>query len=281
VAAEAVRAVARELQAAGPQEADPRRLEAIEARLDAIDKVQRKYGATISEVLEYRNRAATELASLESSAERLASLEAGLARVESTCDRLAALLTSARTEAARVLERGVAQTLRALAMSKACFTVRLRPRADGLGPAGRDEVEFWLAANPGEPAHPLDRVASGGELSRVMLAVAGVADPGTPTLVFDEIDSGIGGEAARAVGDRLRRVAHGRQVLVVTHLPQIAAFAENHLHVTKLTERGRTVVEVRRLEGEARVEELARMLGGTRTDVARSHARELLRASAP
>ena len=280
-AAEAARAVARELQAAGALEADPRRLEAIESRLDAIEKVQRKYGATITEVLEYRDRAAAELAGLESSSERLADLEARRARLETVCDQLAAQLTDARAEAASTLEQGVARTLRDLAMAKAVFTVRLGPRTGQLGPGGRDEVEFWLAANPGEPAQPLDRVASGGELSRVMLAIAGVADPGTPTLVFDEIDSGIGGEAARAVGDRLRRVSRGRQVLVVTHLPQIAAFAENHLHVTKLTERGRTVVEVHRLEGEPRVEELARMLGGTRTDVALKHARELLGTSRP
>src|SRR5207302_2021600 len=194
--------------------------------------------------------------------------------------QLAAALRSGRAAAGEALGAAVRERLEALAMKGAEFTVRLTAREPG--PAGEDEVDFLIAPNPGVPAGPLRDIASGGELSRVMLALMSVANAGgAGTLVFDEVDAGVGGQTARAVGDRLRRLSEGRQVLCITHLPQIASLAHSHLRIEKDSAVDTARATVQALEGSEVVAELCRMLGADSADSgARRHAEELLAAAA-
>jgi DNA repair protein RecN (Recombination protein N) len=210
-------------------------------------------------------------------------LEDGQARLEAARAELAERaeeLRAARREAAGALATAVRERLAGLAMEGATFEARLAPR-DGYGPTGGDEVEFLIAPNPGVPAGPLREIASGGELSRVMLALMGVAaEAGPTTLVFDEVDAGIGGQTARAVGDQLRALAAGRQIICITHLPQIASLADHHFTIVKSTSGRTTRTTVSRLERAEVVGELVRMLGAEDGDAAaRRHARELLKAA--
>ena len=190
-------------------------------------------------------------------------------------------LTAARRAAGAELAAAVRDRLAALAMEGAEFTAAVSPRDDGFGPTGADEVEFLIAPNPGVPAGPLREIASGGELSRVMLALMGVAaEAGPATLVFDEVDAGIGGQTARAVGEQLRALAAGRQVLCITHLPQIASLADRHFTIVKDTSGETARTTVTELEKADVVGELVRMLGADREDAAaRRHAKELLKAA--
>jgi DNA repair protein RecN (Recombination protein N) len=195
-------------------------------------------------------------------------------------ERLAAKVSKARAKAAPKLAERVLEELSALAMEDASFEVRLEPR-DEIGPSGAERVELMLAPNPGVPAAPLRESASGGELSRVMLALMTVAGTGASrTLVFDEVDAGVGGQTARAVGERLRALAEGRQVLCITHLPQIAALAGGHYRIEKSAGGELAVARVEALDGDAVVTELVRMLGAEASDAgARRHAEELLAAA--
>jgi DNA repair protein RecN (Recombination protein N) len=260
-------------------DADPARLEAIEARLAVLEQVRRKYGGTIEAAVAERDR-------LERQVGEAADLGAALedAQLEVDCARAAleaaaAELTSLRADASVRLSRAVTSELAGLRLEGALFEARLSPRSE-VGPDGAEEVEMRFSANPGEAPAPLARVASGGELSRVMLAVrtAGAESERLPTLVFDEVDAGIGGEAAVQVGLRLKALGARRQVLVVTHLAQIACFADHHLLVEKAPDAGgRVVVRVRELgTEEERARELARMMSGTITEKALARARELL-----
>jgi len=283
--------LAREVRAAAERaDRDPARLEEVEGRLAALRSLLRKYGDTVEAVLEYRSRAARELQALENADSRRAELERELERVVDNLASAAGELSRARAAAARRLEKAVLRHLRDLAMPSATFRVQLEVEEDpdGLpvgtrrlaaGPWGVDRVEFFLSANPGEPARPLQRVASGGELSRVMLALRTVlakADP-PAVMVFDEVDSGVGGRTGHVIGSKLRDLAQCCQVLCVTHLPQIAAVAHRHLVIQKVAEHGRTRTLVQALDSESRVEEIARMLSGPApTETARRHARELL-----
>ncbi|HSK01853.1 MAG TPA: hypothetical protein VK932_11455, partial [Kofleriaceae bacterium] len=214
---------------------------------------------------------------------RLAELSAARARAEAAATGAAAQLTQGRRKAARRLEKEVGAALAELGMAAARLTVVIEPRA--LGHAGADRIELMLASNKGEDTRPLTKVASGGELSRIMLALklglltAGRVDD-VATYVFDEVDAGIGGATAQVVGSQIRALADHRQVLCVTHLPQIAAFADHHFHVEKAEQGGRTETHVRRLGAAARKDELARMLGGHATSKARAHAAELLAEAA-
>jgi DNA repair protein RecN (Recombination protein N) len=196
----------------------------------------------------------------------------------------AANLSKRRAAAASRLGPAVASELKPLAFEKARFEVVLTPKPVGpIHPAGAERAEFFLAANPGEPARPIGRAASGGELSRLMLALHVVLDGDTPgrVLVFDEVDAGVSGSVAVAVGVRLSRLAAKHQVLCVTHLPQVAAHADGHYHVSKRVASGRTHTEISALTGDARVNELARMLGGRQaTDASRENAAELLAEAA-
>jgi DNA repair protein RecN (Recombination protein N) len=268
--------------------AAPGRLDAIESRLALIDRLKRKYGATLAEVLAFGARCRADLEVLGSPEERASALEQELATAEEGYLRPARSLAALRREAAEELAQRVEGELRHLAMEKARFRVAFEPataRPDDRTTwtaRGLERAEFLLSPNPGEELRPLAKIASGGELSRVLLALECVSSRGgrSRTLVFDEVDVGIGGRVADVVGRKLRELAERHQVLCVTHLPQIAAQADRHHAVRKRVERGRTVTEVVTLDEEARVEEIARMLAGEIvTDAARDNARQLLKHS--
>jgi DNA repair protein RecN (Recombination protein N) len=262
-------------------EADPGRLASVEERLDALDRLRRKHGGSVESVLAHAERCRTEIARLENSEVRGAEVEAALAEVEARRTKLGERLSKARAKARAPFEREVAEELERLAMPGAKLEVALEPHPDGHGPSGTETVELRLAPNPGLEPAPLRDAASGGELSRVMLALSGVGGgAGAATLVFDEIDAGVGGKTARAVGERLRALGEGRQVLCITHLPQVASLAETHFTLEKDLSGKRATAAVRRLDGESVVEEIRRMLGGERSDEAATrHARELLAAA--
>lgn len=257
---------------------DPDRLNEIEERLDIIGRLKRKYGNTVAEILKYKEEVDGELDGIERAGERIAELEKEGDRLKAKGLRVAEKLSEKRKEAALSLKKKVETELSDLGMKKAVFEVRIEALRD-ITSRGIDKVEFLLSSNPGDPPKPLSKIASGGELSRIMLALKKVlAGPtGVPTMVFDEVDSGIGGGIAEVVGRKLKEVAHGRQVLCITHLPQIAAMADLHYAVSKGEEKGRTVTAVKRLEKSERVYEVARMLGGmTITEATRKHAEEMI-----
>ena len=262
-------------------EADPARLEQVEARLDSLERLKRKHGGSVEAVLDHADRCRAELARLDSAEEDTERATAELAAVEAEERDLAGSLTAARAEAAPRLAAAVLVELRQLAMEDAQFEVLVEPR-DQLGPSGADRVELRVAPNPGVSPGPVREIASGGELSRVMLALMSVATAGGhATLVFDEVDAGVGGQTARAVGERLRGLAGGRQVLCITHLPQIASLAEAHFRIEKDTGGDVARTKVEPLEGPEVVAELCRMLGADTSDAgARRHAEELLAMAA-
>jgi DNA repair protein RecN (Recombination protein N) len=284
------RDVAKQLQQLS---ADPGRLDEIEDRLALLERLFRKYGATSGDVVEYRKKIGLELDELTMDDESRQGLEAEMAASLDAYSKQALELTSARKKWGESLASDVERELADLAMARARFSVELgtRPRTrsplliDGagveFGASGVDEIAFELAANPGEAKGSLAAVASGGELSRVYLALrlaVGVSsEVASAGLVFDEIDSGIGGAEAAALGQKLRRLADSAQVFAVTHLAQVASHGHRHYRVRKTSQSGRTKIAVDPLDREARVEEIARMLAGKKvTELSRSHARELL-----
>jgi DNA repair protein RecN (Recombination protein N) len=262
-------------------EADPGRLAAVEERLDEIDRLERKHGGSVESVLAHAEHCRAEITRLEGTEERDAEVEAALGRAEEQRAALGEKLTSARHEAAGPLKRVVVEELEKLAMPGAQLEVAFEPHPEGFGPVGAETVELLLAPNPGLAPAPLRDAASGGELSRTMLALSRLGgSAGAATLVFDEIDAGVGGTTARAVGERLRALGADRQVLCITHLPQVASLAGAHFTLEKDVDGERATATVRRLDGEAVVEEIRRMLGGERSDEAATrHARELLAAA--
>lgn len=255
-------------------DADPAALDRLQARLAQLDELERKYGDGIDAVLAYRAGAASELAELEGDDARRDALEEERERLEAELSRHGAALSRGRADAARRLERGVRPLLAELALPDARLEVEFAP--SDRHAHGAERVRLLFGANPGEGLSPLSQIASGGELSRLMLALNLVTGSERPTLIFDEVDAGVGGRAARALGELLAALARDHQVLVVTHLPQVAAHAHAQFRVEKRNERGRTVARVTPLEGEARERELARMLSGSETDAALANARELL-----
>ena len=260
-------------------DADPARLEQIYERRAALRGLTRKYADDIDGVIAWADHARSRLAALDTSDELLDELDKERQRLAAGVGELAGRLTEARAEAAARFSAAVSVELAGLAMPHARVEVAVVPRADGPGPDGADEVELRLLAHPGAPSLPLQKGASGGELSRVMLAIevvfAGAGGP--PTLVFDEVDAGVGGQAAVEIGRRLARLARNHQVLVVTHLPQVAAFADRHLVVAKDTSGAITTSGVRIVEETERARELARMLAGLPdSDLGIAHAEELL-----
>lgn len=262
-------------------EADPGRLAAIEERLEALDRLQRKHGGSVESVLAHAEFCRAEISRLENAEQHWAEVETALAEAEARRAKLGAKLGKGRGKAVAPLEREVAAELERLAMPGARLEVVLEPYPDGFGLSGAETVELKLAPNPGLEPAPLRDAASGGELSRVMLALSGFGGgAGAGTLVFDEIDAGVGGKTARAVGERLRAIGEGRQVLCITHLPQVASLAGTHFTLEKDVSGERASASVRRLDGEGVVEEILRMLGGERSDEAATrHARELLAAA--
>ncbi len=261
-------------------QADPGRLDAVEARLEQIRRLERKHGPGTEAILARLETLERELWEAENTDLALESARAAATAAAAALEERCRGLRAARERAAERMQTLVGRELEALALGRSSFRVVLEPAQPG--PHGSDAVRFLLAANPGEPALPLARVASGGELSRVLLALKNaLRDTRVQTLIFDEVDAGIGGAVADAVGDRLSALARACQVLCVTHLPQIACRAGNHLRVEKVAEGGRTVARVRPLDRADRVEELARMMGGLRvTETTRRHAREMVEAFA-
>jgi DNA repair protein RecN (Recombination protein N) len=271
---------------AGSLDVSPGRLDEIENRLALVERLKRRYGATIEEVIACGAACREQLTALDDPAAAERAIEARRAAAAVRYRELAASLGRRRREAGRALAERVRGELGELAMEKARFEVGFEPRPGGEGETahwterGTDEVEFVLSPNPGEELRPLARIASGGELSRILLALNTVAavDGSGRTLVFDEVDAGIGGRVAEVVGRKLRAVARTHQVLCVTHLPQIASQADHHFAVTKSQAKGRTVTDVSPLAPGERIEEVARMLGGeTITEATRRHAREMVR----
>ncbi len=263
-------------------EADPARLAAVEERLDALDRLQRKHGGSIGAVLDHAARCREQIESLDSAEGRGAELRARLADREAHRAGIAAELTAARRRAAARLEKKVAAELAELAMPGGGLKVVLDPVADGFGASGAETATFLIATNPGiEPALLRD-AASGGELSRVMLALTRLGAAGAAaTVCFDEIDAGVGGRAARRVGERLRELGADRQVIAITHLPQVASLASGHFRIAKRVRGAKATAAVARVEGDDLVAEICRMLGADRDDAAANrHAEELLAAAA-
>ncbi len=265
-------------------ELDPERLAVVEARLDLIQGLQRKYGATLADVIGFGGDAAKRLSVLEGRDGELERIRTAIAGVEHEILVAADALSAGRRKHAPRLAKSVARELTDLGFRQSGLEVALRPipghdTPATVGPTGRDECEFQFAPNPGEPARPLRAIASSGELARVMLAFKTVlADQDEiPVLVFDEVDANVGGETANAVGARMARIARNHQVLCITHLAAVAAHGGTHYVVTKETKAGRTESRIEPVEGEARVLELARMLGGG--PAARKHAEALLEGS--
>lgn len=272
-------------------EVNPARLHAIDERLAEIARLQRKYGTTIAAILHYRDELQREQQTWEDQGEHLKTLTAALSAVRQSALTQALKLSRQRQDAAGRLQQAVQRELKALNMANTVFEVahaiRTHPQGDftvgtervALAPEGIDEVEYCFSPNPGEPPRSLARIASGGELSRVMLALKSIlarADA-TPTLIFDEVDAGIGGRTARIVGEKLFRVAQSHQVFCITHLPQIASHGDHHYRIAKSVHANRTTTQIQPLDFTARIEELARMSGGkTITDTTRRHAEEML-----
>jgi DNA repair protein RecN (Recombination protein N) len=265
------------------QEADPQRMEALENLMDSIQKLSRKHRVTPDELPELTEKLALQLHGITHSSERIAQLTTLTGELRSRYDQLAKQLSGCRQHSAQKLQQQISAIIKELGMAQGEFLVDVvtpdteMPKANGI-----DTITFLVSANPGLPPKALAKVASGGELSRISLAiqVSTANDKSTPTMIFDEVDSGIGGGIAEIVGQKLRRLSHNRQVLCVTHLPQVAAQAHQHLYVSKSHTTDVTASNVRLLEKQGRIEEIARMLGGVNmTANTLAHAKEMLCAA--
>lgn len=262
-------------------EGNPGRLEDVEERLSGIDKLKRKYGSSVDEILAFADKVREQMEAVENAGERLASLRKQLGEASKRYEEAAARLTACRTKAARELEKRVVRELASLAMERTVFRVSLTPAE--WSESGADAAEFLVSANAGEEPRALEKVASGGELSRIALALRTclAAQGSGRTLVFDEVDAGVGGRAAEGIGRRLKKLAAADQVLCVTHLAQVAGFADHHYVVEKKEVRGRTVAGIEEVNGGDRVKEIGRMLSGERlTPEALKHAEQLIAAGA-
>jgi DNA repair protein RecN (Recombination protein N) len=270
---------------------DPRRLETIESRLDEITKLKKKYGPSLAEVLAYKERIDRERKSLESLGEKNSELQKSTAAFYARALSQAQELSSKRKKVAQELGSKVEAELSTLGMKKVRFQIAVEEGLSEKGEQGQnisprldqngmDRVQFLISPNPGEDLKALAKIASGGELSRIMLALKRIFAEETwiKTLVFDEVDAGIGGGIAEVVGRKLKEISREHQVFCITHLAPIASFADTHFKVSKRIQGGRTVVEVNHLQGENREQEIARMLGGVKiTEKTLDHAREMLK----
>lgn len=286
---------------AGGIHASPEHLAQVEDRLALLDRLKRKYGPTLEEVIRFEADVTRKLSEVENKDEILGQLRAELAKAAEEYLRAARILSKKRSEAARQLEKLVEGEINDLAM-KSAFRIEITQFEEqhSWSPSGLDQVVYMISTNPGEPMRQLEHIASGGELSRVMLALKASVDAGLPrkaektpshgkgreksshqkTLVFDEIDTGIGGRAAEAVGKKLKTLARSHQVLCVTHLPQIATFGDHHYVIEKKESGGRTRTGIRPVTGEQRTEEVARMLSGAKlTETSRKHAEQMIKAN--
>ncbi|MDE2127713.1 MAG: DNA repair protein RecN [Armatimonadetes bacterium] len=259
-------------------EMDPERIAQIEARFDQLQQLRRKYGATVEDILAYAEAAEAQLSGAEDQTARMAELERRVEELNALMAEQCTHLSRVRSEGARRFEAAVMEELMGLSMAGVRFQAELHPSSPGAN--GADTVEFLISANPGEPARPLVRIASGGEISRVMLGIkcALARNEPMPSMVFDEVDAGIGGQTANAVAHRLSSLAESAQILCITHLAQIASRAGHHFAIVKTESGGRITTSLNPLDGEDRVVEIARMIGGAEQSAAAlMHAREMLR----
>jgi len=260
-------------------ESNPGRLDAVQERLAEIQKARRKYGETVDEILAYFEKAQKEVHELSQCETEIEQLVEQERELESKYRALAQRLSKSRHQQAKLLSKQVERELTDLHMENAAFTVQVNTSEERATEQGMDQVEFLISANVGEPSKPLAKIASGGELSRTVLALKSILtlEDYSKTLVFDEVDAGIGGRVASTIGEKLARLGTVHQVFCVTHLPQVASYASQHFHVTKRPSAERTIVEIVSLEERARVEELSRMMAGKAlTGTTRKQARELL-----
>ena len=259
----------------------PEELDQLESRLDVIYRLKKKYGPTVADMLDYLEKCKAELEQIQDADDTIQKLEKELDKARKEARKRGEALSKARKKAADSLQKRVQEELRQLDMPKVQFVAEFAPSPgqDGMDDTGMDQVQFLMSANLGEALKPIQKVASGGELARIMLALKNVLaeDDGIGSLVFDEVDTGVSGRAAQKVAEKMADVARRKQVLCVTHLPQIAAMADPHFSVEKGEKKGRTFTNVERLEQEGRVDELARLIGGAAvTDSLRASASELL-----
>jgi len=273
---------------------DPQRLEDVENRLEILQRLKRKYGGTLESVLQHFQECSEKLAGISGGSARIEELQASVNRQLDALWNKAEDLSGCRRAAAESLQKKAASELKSIGMAKAVFictiasaerpaAIETEPGAEGLNKTGCDEVEFLIVTNQGEDPKPLSKIASGGELSRIVLALKKIlaGNYSVPTLLFDEVDAGIGGAVAHAVGLKLKEIARDHQVLCITHLPQIACFGNQHFSVTKTARQGRTVTAVASLDTQDRLQEIARMLGGKHiTDATTAHARDMLQQAA-
>jgi DNA repair protein RecN (Recombination protein N) len=264
----------------------PDRVEQVQEKLALIQNLKRKYGSSIQEILDYGKGAETEREDLQNSEEKMNSLKAELEDLKAALTEKTRTLSKKRKRVAKKIEAGIVAQLSELSMPDTLFSIHMTHEngddtTDGLkaGETGIDCIEFLISPNPGEDLKPLSKIASGGELSRIMLAMKGILAKGDriPVLVFDEIDTGIGGNTAGTVARKLKDLSSDHQVICITHLPQIASYAGNHLKIEKSIKKNRTVVDISRIEQDRRAAEVARMLGGEISDVSIRHAKEMLR----
>jgi len=256
-------------------EYDEQVLNDMEARLDVITKLERKYGGSEGAAIEYLEKASSELLTLENADEALAELSLELAKIEEKLETEADKLTKARSLSAKKLEKEIETALLELDMPKVKFEIMITPC--DFSAKGGDLVEFMISPNTGEPMKPLAQIASGGELSRVMLAIKSIINDGIDTMIFDEIDTGVSGSAAQKIANKLSAISNGRQVICVSHQAQLAAKADNHYVIKKQEENARTITKIRELSMEDRILELARIIDGDNlTETAINHAKEML-----
>lgn len=263
-------------------ERNPRRLEDVEDRLELLNNLKKKYAPTISEILDYLAQAQEELASLESNQELVAAITADLQRLEQSYQEAAAILSGQRLKAAKRLETEMARELADLDMGRVLCQV-VFDKTEGITPTGTERAEFLISPNPGEPLRPLAKIASGGELSRIMLALKALLaeTDEIPVLVFDEVDAGIGGRALNAVAEKMAKISAHHQIICVTHAAQVASYAGIHHRVRKEFDGVRTSTKMDKLDRSGQVDELARMLDGKEvTDISRSHASHMLASAA-
>ena len=268
---------------------NPARLEQIQQRLELIKTLEKKYGASINEILDYREKSLIELEELQHSEETIEALKSELTEMRKSFTDKVTTLSKKRKDIAGKVESAVVKQLAELSMPDTRFVISITQlhgddTLDGFqaNQTGIDNVEFFISPNIGEELKPLAKIVSGGELSRIMLALKGIMAKGDkiPILVFDEIDAGIGGKTAETVGKKLKALSKNHQVICITHLPQIASYADRHLKIEKTVAKKRTVVTIKQLDKNNRTEEIARMLSGEITDLSLKHSRELLKRAA-
>jgi len=260
-------------------EFDPQRLNDIEDRLTEINQLKRKYGQTIADVLEYAAKIEEEIETLQNKEIHIDQMEKELASLKKDLELEAANLTKARTVWAEKLTRLILQELKELYMEKTVFEVKIDYHGQQYAKNGADRVEFYISTNPGEPLKPLSKIASGGELSRIMLALKSIFSKhqGVTSIIFDEVDTGVSGRVAQAIAEKIYKVAKNSQVLCISHLPQVAAMSDTHLYITKEIKKGRTKTSVSPLTDIEKIREIGRMISGVEiTELTKQHAEELL-----